>query len=287
MWLVRLQQILFGLMLMLLGAVGFAAGVWTAKSSVRPARSLSLPSVPHEEAQRARKLLEEALTARFDGDNRKALQLLDDAGRADPSLLGLEYQRGLTFLFDGDFSAAEESAKTSLSRKEALADSYALLVMIAAGRAAAGQASDPAQVAEWAEKARQADPLAPFIHYARGEYARAIGQPAEAVGHFHKALERVSPADSYQMATIKTGLSDLRTSPSDGPKIAVLPSGESLPPPEQLVFAAGQALLDGDRTGADALLKRARDAMKPETFSAVSQDSFFQDFLTGDSILPP
>lgn len=287
MWLQTLQRILFGIAVLLLCGVGFFAGGLVAKSQVGGMRPLELPVTSPEDVKRARALAEEALAARFDGDNPRALQLFGDASLADPSFAGMEYQRGLTLLFSGDFAGAEEAAGVSLSRKEAVADSHALLVMCAARRAAAGETTDPAKVADWAEKAKLADPIAPFIHYALGEYARATGHPAEAVEHYRKALDRVSSSDSYLVAGVKAGLSGIRLQQSTGAKF-VMPKekGDSVPP-EDLFFAAAQALLDGDKVVAVTCLERARNVVSPEVFSALMKDSFFQDFLPEGSLQDP
>ena len=287
MWLQTLRRILFVLTVLLLCGVAFFAGRLVAKSQARDMRPLELPGTPAEDVKRARGLAEEALAARFDGDNPKALQLFGEAAIADPSLAGIEYQRGLTMLFDGDPAGAEGAAEASLSRREAVADSYALLVMCAAARANAGETPDPAKVADWAEKAVQADPIAPFIRYAQGEYARATGHPAEAVEHYRKALDRVSPSDSYLVAAVKAGLSGMRLQQGAGAKF-VMPEKNGDPvPPEHLFFAAAQALLDGDKVVAVTYLEQARKVVPPEVFSALLKDSFFQDFLPEGSLPDP
>lgn len=287
MWLRKLRRILFSLALLFLCIVGFAAGWWVSKSNQQTLRPLELPSIPAEEAKRARALVEEALTARFEGRNGKAVELLDEAALADPSLTGLDFQRGLAFFFDGNFDSAEAAAKVSLAKNDGAAGAYALLVMCAAGRAARGETTDPRQVEEWARSARAKDPLAPFVHYAMGEYARAVGQPREAVEHYRRALERVSAADSYLVATVKAGLSGLRLGQDSDPK-PVMPSiADENVPPEWLFFAAGQALLDGDPETARVFLERARKVVRPEIFSALLKDSFFQDFLPEGMLTDP
>lgn len=287
MWLKTLRRILFGLAVLFLCGVGFLVGGLVAKSQVRDMRPLELPVTPLEDVRRARSLAEEAFAARFDGNNSKAQQLFSDAALADPSFAGLEYQRGLALLFAGDFVGAEEAAGASLSRNEAVADSYALLVMCAAGQAGAGKTTDQVKVADWAEKAMQEDPIAPFIHYALGEYARATGHPTEAVEHYRRALDRVSPSDSYLVAGVKAGLSGMRLQQNTGAKFVMSEGSGRFAPPEHLFFAAAQALLDGDQAVAAVFLERARKVVPPEIFSAFLKDSFFQDFLPEGSLQDP
>lgn len=281
MWLTVLRRILFSLALLFLCGAAFFLGALVARSTGRDTRPLELPARPPEELRRARDSVEKALAARFEGDNEKALRLFDEAAAADASLRGLEYQRGLTQFFAGRFGEAEGSARSSLKAGEQTANAYALLVMCAAGRARAGEKTDPREIAEWAEAARSADPLGPFVYYARGEYARATGRPGEAVEDYRRALERVSAADSFLVATVKAGLSALRLREDSGPK-PVMPSiDDENVPPEWLFFAAGEALLVGDRPAAQAFLGRAQKVVRPEIFSALLKDSFFQDYLPG------
>lgn len=279
MWLTVLRRILFSLALLMLCAVSFLTGVFVARSNAPDPRPLELPATPPEQARRARELVEQALAARFAGKHGEALRLFDEASAADPSMPGLDYQRGLTQFFAGRTAEAEASARVSLEAKEQTANAYALLVLCAAARAAAGETTDPRQVEEWAQSARAKDPLSPFVHYAMGEYTRAIGQPAAAVEHYRKALERVSRADSFLVATVKAGLSGLRLGKETEPEgIADAVTAENVPP-ESLFFAAGKALMEGDRTKAEAFLGRAREVVQPDIFSALLKDSFFQDYL--------
>ena len=287
MWLTVLQRILLSLALVLLAGVAFGIGAFVARSNQRDARPLELPTTGAEQARQARVLAEEALAARFAGDNEKALGLFDQASAADPQFRGLHLQRGLTQFFAGRFSGAEAAARASLAAKEELADAYALLVLCAASRAAAGEATDKAQIDEWTEKSRGIDPLSSFIHYARGEYARASGEPREAVEYYRKALERVPPTDCFLVSTIKAGLSGLRLRQATDPK-PVMPSlDDANVPPEWLFFAAAQALLDGDMPTARAWLLRAKTVVRPEIFSALLKDSFFQDYLPDANFSDP
>lgn len=287
MWLKVLRRILFSLAMLLLCVAGYVAGVLWANYRARDVRPLELPTTPPEEVRRACDLVEKALAARFEGDNAKAIKLFNEAAAADTSLKGLDYQRGLCFLRSGDFASAEAAAKTSLAKSEEMANAYALLVMCAAGRSSAGEETDARQVAEWARDSRAKDPLGPFVHYAMGEYNRAVGRPRDAVENYRKALERVSGADSFLVATVKAGLSGLRLSQDSDVK-PVMPSINDVNvPPEWLFFAAAQALLDGDEATAKAFLERARQVVRPEIFSALLKDSFFQDFLPEDKFSIP
>jgi len=287
MWLGILRTVLYSLAAIMVCAVAFVAGAVVARQTAKPPRPLELPVTPTEQVKRAKELIEEALAARFEGDNAKAIRLFEEAAALDNSLKGLDYQRGLSLLFSGDFPNAEVAANASLAKKEEVANAHALLVMCAAGRARAGETPDPKQVEEWFREARAKDPLASFVHYAMGEYNRAVGQPRAAVENYRKALERVSAADSFLVATVKAGLSKLRLRQASDPK-PVMPSiTDPVVPPEEHFFAAAQALLDGDPATAQAFLDRAEKVVRPEIFSALLNDSFFQDFLPKDTTTNP
>lgn len=287
MWLTVLRRILFALALLLLCGVFFFTGALVARSNAPDTRPLELPTIPPEQARRALELAEEALTARFAGDHEKALRLFGEAASADPSLQGLDYQIGLTQFFAGRIVEAEAAAQAALAAKQQTANAYALLVLCAASRARAGETTDPVGVEEWARQAHTKDPLAPFVHYAMGEYTRAIGQPRAAVEHYRKALERVSAADSLLVSSVKAGLADLRVRQTSGKEYVAPEKDLRMLPPEELFFGAARSLLDGDEEKAKVFLERAREVLRPEVFSALLKDSFFQDFLPEDTFTNP
>ena len=279
MWLTVLQRVLYAMALLFVCAAAFVAGVFVARINAPDTRPLELPETPPAQVRQAKQWIEDALAARFEGNNKEALELFNRAAAADPSLKSLDYQRGLTFLFDGDFASAENAANAALGKKEDEANAYALLVMCAAARAAAGEKTDSAKVEEWTAQSRAKDPLGPFVHYAMGEYLRTVGKPREAVEYYRKALERVSGADSFLVATVKAGLSGIRLGQNTGSKGFMPSINDENIPPEWLFFAAGDALLRGDKPTAQAFLERAKKVVQPEIFAALLKDSFFQDFL--------
>ncbi len=279
MWLTILQRILFSLAVLLLCGLAFLGGTLVARSNRPDARPLELPSAATRQDNRVKELIEDALAARFAGNHREALKLFDAASAEDPAFEGLDYQRGLTFLFDGDIAAAEEAANVSLGKKEEEANAYALLVMCAAAHAASGETTDSEKVGRWAVNSRAKDPLGPFVHYAMGEYSRAVGQPLAAVDHYRRALERVSATDSYLVATVKAGLSGIRLGQDVDASDFISDSDQRNLPPEQLFFAAAHALRRGDNAEAEAFLARAQKVVQKETFDTLLKDSFFQDYF--------
>jgi len=287
MWLDVLRNVLYALAALTLCAVAFAAGIFTARHTVRPPAPTETLQTPPEQREEARQQVEDALAARFTGDNAKAIGLFDQAAATDPSFKGLDFQKGVSFLQMGDFAKAEAAANASLEKGEETANANALLIMCATGRIRAGEKVDSARVEEWARQARTKDPLAPFVHYAMGEYSRAIGQPRDAVDHYRKALERVSAADSLLVSTVKAGLAGIRLEQNTGGEVIAAEVDLSSLPPEELFFGAARSLLAGDTERAKVLLERAREVLRPEVFSALIRDSFFQDFLPEGIVSDP
>jgi tetratricopeptide (TPR) repeat protein len=286
MWIETLRKLLLALAGLFLAGLAFMAGVYASqKTAPRP--------MPAADAQKgaqqvrvARERVEEALAARFAGDQRKALDLFASAAEADSSLQGLDYQRGLSLLELGETAAAAEAAQRSLSRGEEEANAYALLVLCEAARASTGRpAASPEEVLALADKGRTADPLNPAPYYALAEFFRAVGQPALALGNYQKALERVSKSDSIMVATVKAGLSGIRLQQGVGPDVVVPSLQDKVTPPEWLFFAAADALLKGDKATAQAFLERARGVLPPDLFKALLDDSFFQDYMP-DGMVP-
>jgi len=288
MWIETLRKLLLALAVLFLAGLAFVAGVYTSqKTAPRP--------MPAADAQKgaqqvrvARERVEEALAARFAGDQRKALDLFASAAEADSSLKGLDYQRGLSLLELGETAAAAEAAQRSLSRGEEEANAYALLVLCEAARASTGRpAASPEEVLALADKGRTADPLNPAPYYALAEFFRAVGQPALALGNYQKALERVSKSDSIMVATVKAGLSGIRLQQGVGPDVVVPSLQDKVIPPEWLFFAAADALLKGDKATAQAFLERARGVLPPDLFKALLDDSFFQDYMPDGMVTDP
>jgi len=82
-------------------------------------------------------------------------------------------------------------------------------------------------------------------------------------------------------------LSKIRLRQNHDPK-GLMPSlDDPSIPPEELFFAAAQALLKDDRIAAQAFLDRAEKVVRPEIFSALLKDSFFQDYLPKDTTTDP
>jgi len=286
MWIETLRKLLLAFAVLFLAGLAFVAGVFTSQKTAPRPMPAPDPQKGAQQVRVARDRVEEALAARFAGDQRKALDLFASAAEADSSLKGLDYQRGLSLLGLGETAAAAEAAQRSLSRGEEEANAYALLVLCEASRASTGRpAASQEEVLALADKGRAADPLNPAPYYALAEFFRAVGQPALALGNYQKALERVSKSDSIIVATVKAGLSGIRLQQGVGPDVVVPSLQDKVIPPEWLFFAAADALLKGDKATAQAFLERARGVLPPDLFKALLDDSFFQDYMP-DGMMP-
>jgi tetratricopeptide (TPR) repeat protein len=284
-----LRMTLYGLLVLLLAAGAFFAGRWLATPKAAPAVALPAAVVVPEKRDAAKNFVEAALAARFRGDVRGALELLEAARNEDAALPGLDYQFGLTYLELQDYDAAEAAARRSVERGEELANAYALSGWVALKKARRTQSLEGAGDAVMGSVAssRAADPLSPAPFYVLAEYYRSVGRPGSAVEAYQRALERVSKIDSMMMATVKAGLSGLRLHHTPGQPALEPAKFQGAVPPEQYFFAAADALLRGDRETAITYLSKVRVRIPGPLFEALLKDSFFQDYLGSATIPDP
>lgn len=289
MWLGVLRAVLFGMLAVLLVAAAFVVGAAAGRKSAASRFVPGPVEVSAENRELARGFAEAALAARFAGREREALGYFDEARRHDPGLRGLDYQRGLTLLGLGEFDEAEAAARRSLDNGEETGNAHALLalVLLERARAKGAVAESGAAIQAEVEKARLADPLNPMPFYALAEYLRAAGQPDAAVDAYQRALERVSKSDSILISTVKAGLAGMRLNFSPSSPRYKPQEVNGTAPPEQLYFAAADALLRGDQETATGYLERVRSQVPSEVFRALLQDSFFQDYLAGAMVSDP
>lgn len=284
----KLTIILAAVVTLIAAAVLFVGGTWAGKKAVAKSAPVVVDTVAPEDLEKAKAFVEAALSSRFEGRHREALQFLEEARRLDAGLRGLDYQLGLTHFDLGDSMAAEALCRRSLSRDEEAGNAHALLALIALESARAAGAPDSAEqaVLEGFQSSREADPLNPAPHYVLAEFYRATGRPDLALESYRRALERASPSDSILVATIKAGLSGLRlnhsaSSPAFEPQVV---DGET--PPEQLFFGAADAALRGDKDKAAGYLEKAKQRVPGPVFDALLKDPLFEDYLAPGTVSP-
>jgi tetratricopeptide (TPR) repeat protein len=281
MWLDVLRAVLYGLVVLTLAGIAFVGGVFTAKKMEKLPPVKTVVEVPTEDSEAARKFVEAALASRFAGNHAEALRYLGDARLLNPTMRGLEYQFGLTYLDLDDYEQAETSARRSVEREEETSNAQALrgLILLEKSRAAGPVGAAGPEILARLQESRETDPLNPMPLYVMGEFYRADGKPELAVDAYRRALERVSKTDSFLVTTVKAGLAGLRLNYRDGDPPLKLHEINGVLPPEQLFFGAADALLRGDNGGAAGYLREARTRLPEEVFQALLQDSFFQDYL--------
>ncbi len=263
----------------------FLLGRYQAKLAREPA-ALFVSSVSPERQQLARDLAEAAFSAGFAGEWDRAIELFKQARETDPDLRGIDLQLARCEYERGDYAAAEVFAQRSLDREESECSSHLLLARAALAKAQQAGSLNLAlePVMARLEMARRADPTnpEPFFHLA--EVHRLKGQPAEALLAYQRAVERLPGTDNLFIATVKAGLSGLRLHAGDEAR-PVLTVPESGPvPPEQLYFAAADALLRNKVEEGEALLQRVRPHVPAGTFQALLKDSFFLDYLPAEAM---
>ena len=281
-----LRRFLFVTVCLIPVAALFAAGAWLGAQLTKKPEPLVTEEPANLAKPVARGFLEAALASRFAGHHREALERLEEARRANPSQPGLEYQFALTHLDLREYDAAEACARQSLRRGEEQSNAHALLAMIALAKAKAGGSPELARdaVLKNVQAGRVADPLNPAPHYALAEFYRATGRPDLAMEPYQRALERVSKADSILVSTVKAGLSGLRVSHKPSAPPLQPESADGVAPPEQLIFAAADALLRGDKDRASRYLTQARERIPGPLYEALLKDPFFQDYLAPGTV---
>lgn len=289
MWLDVLRAVLYGLVVLVLAGVAFLGGVFTAKKTEQPPRLNIVVEVPAADREAARGFVEAALAARFAGRHGEALRYLEEARLRNPTLRGLAYQFGLTYLDVDDYEQAESSARRSVERDEETSNAQALrgLILLEMSRAAGTLGAEGPEILARLGESRATDPLNPMPLYLLGEFYRADGRPELAVDAYRRALERVSKTDSFLVTTVKAGLTGLRLNYRKGDPPLKLHDINGVLPPEQLFFGAADALLRGDNEAAETYLREVRTRLPEEVFQALLQDSFFQDYLTSDILADP
>jgi tetratricopeptide (TPR) repeat protein len=282
MWLDVLRAVLYGLVVLTLAGIAFVGGVFTAKKMEKLPPVKTVVEVPTEDREAARKFVEAALASRFAGNHAEALRYLVEARLLNPTMRGLEYQFGLTYLDLDDYEQAETSARRSVEREEETSNAQALrgLILLEKSRVAGPVGAAGPEILARLQESRETDPLNPMPLYVMGEFYRADGKPELAVDAYRRALERVSKTDSFLVTTVKAGLAGLRLNYRDGDPPLKLHEINGVLPPEQLFSGAADALLRGDSGGAAGYLREARTRLPEEVFQALLQDSFFQDYLT-------
>ncbi|MBU3664776.1 MAG: hypothetical protein FGM15_02690 [Chthoniobacterales bacterium] len=261
----------------------FLAGLVAAKLSSPRSEAAHAPQVPSAQRQKALEHVEAALSARFTGRHLEALDQFRKAASLDPSLRGLQCETGLTQMHLGDFDAAEASARRSIELGEEKSNAFALLGLIALERSrGSGQPSAAREaVMQNVQASRAADPLNSMPLYVLGEFHRAVGEEEPAVEAYRMALDRVSESDSILVSTVKAGLTGMQLDYKPGSPPYKIQQINGIQRPEELFFAAADALLRGDKAAAAAFLSEAHEKLPEPLFKALLQDPIFQDYAIG------
>jgi hypothetical protein len=138
MWLDVLRAVLYGLVVLVLAGIAFVGGVFTAKKTEQPPLLKIVVEVPAADREAARGFVEAALASRFAGSHGEVLRYLEEARLRNPTMRGLAYQFGLTYLDLDDYEQAETSARRSVERDEETSNAQALrgLILLEKSRAA-------------------------------------------------------------------------------------------------------------------------------------------------------
>lgn len=289
MGLVALRNTIFAVLALMVAAVMFAAGVFTGRLTEKTKEPPPVIEVPISQQERARAFFEAALASRFAGRHTEALGHLEEARQLFPLMRGLDYQFALTYVDLGEYDDALLAAQRSIEKKEEVGNAHSLIALATIEKARQQGSLEMVEdvVVTRLDDARAADPLNSMPYYVLAEFHRMRGRPEAAIFAYQRALERVSKTDSVLFSTVKAGLAGLRLHHGpDSPPYKVIEINGVIPP-EQLFFGAADCLLRGDQQQAAVYLREARSRLPEETFNALLQDSFFQDYLPAGILNDP
>ena len=289
MGLVALRNMIFAALALMVAAVMFAAGVFTGRLTERTKEPPPVIEVPLSQQERARAFVEAALASRYAGRHTEGLGHLEEAGRLFPLMRGLDYQFALTYVDLGEYDDALLAAQRSIEKKEEVGNAHSLIALATIEKARQQGSLELVEdvVVTRLDDARAADPLNSMPYYVLAEFHRMRGRPEAAIFAYQRALERVSKTDSVLFSTVKAGLAGLRLHHGpDSPPYKVIEVNGVIPP-EQLFFGAADCLLRGDQQQAAVYLREAKSRLPEETFNALLQDSFFQDYLPAGILNDP
>jgi tetratricopeptide (TPR) repeat protein len=281
MWLVALRYAVLTVLALIVAGVMFVAGVYTGRLTEKTKEPPPVIEVPLSQQERARAFLEVALASRFAGRHSEALTNLEEARRLYPLMRGLDYQYAMTYLDLDEYDDAVLAAQRSIEKKEETGNAHALIALATIEKARRQGSLELVEDVVMArlDDARAADPLNSMPYYVLAEFHRMMGRPEPALIAYQRALERVSKTDSVLFSTVKAGLAGLRLHYGpESPRYKVVEINGVIPP-EQLFFGAADCLLRGDQEQAAVYLREAKSRLPEETFNALLQDSFFQDYL--------
>lgn len=223
-------------------------------------------------------LLNAALAKLRAGNSADAIKMLSDLKQQGGNLPSISYLLALAALQDGDARLAMTEAEKSISLKERVSDSLALLAVLETQKAndrTQVAMVDPRRRAEaLLREAMAVDPANPYPHFELATLLRYQGNRQEALKEIEAAKARLNPMDSHLVMDITSRLLRLESlAAADLP-----PQEPSTNDPRELLPAAYAAMKRGDFDHAADLLRKTQTVMDRELFAYLINDPAMRRF---------
>jgi len=222
--------------------------------------------------------LDSALVALRAGNAADAIKLLSGLKNQDGYHPSISYLLALAALQDGNTRLATTEAEKSISLKERVSDSLALLAVLETQKAndrTQVAMVDPRRRAEaLLREAMAVDPANPYPHFELATLLRYQGNRQEALKEIEAAKARLNPMDSHLVMDITSRLLRLESlAAADLP-----PQEPSTTDPRELLPAAYAAMKRGDFDQAADLLRKTQTVMDRELFAYLINDPAMRRF---------
>jgi tetratricopeptide (TPR) repeat protein len=265
------------LMLIAVVATGYA-GYRLGQASERAAEHAAAQRIPALVSEEQMLALNRALQMLRSGNPSEAITILSDLKSQSGSHPSVAYLLALAGLQSGDRQLASTAANESISLKERVSDSLALLAVVETQKASDRTQMamvDPRRRAEsFLREAMAVDPANPYPHFELATLLRYQGNRQEALQEIEAAKARLNPMDSHLVMDITSRLLRLESLAA----VDLPPQQTSTNDPRELLPAAYAAMKRGDFDQAADLLRKTQALMDRELFIYLINDPAMRRF---------
>ncbi len=256
------------------GYVGYRLGQ-AAGRAAEHAAAVRIPAMVSEVQMAA---LNRSVQSLRNGNPAEAITILSDLKSQSGHHPSVAYLLALAGLQSGDSQLATTAAQESISLKERVSDSLALLAVVEtqkAGDRTQVAMVDPRRRAEaLLREAIAVDPANPYPHFELATLLRYQGNRQEALQEIEAAKARLNPMDSHLVMDITSRLLRLESlAAADLP-----PQQTSTNDPRELLPAAYAAMKRGDFDQAADLLRKTKPLIDRELFIYLINDPAMRRF---------
>lgn len=181
---------------------------WQRVRSERPAPGQVRPETASEAQQgEARRLLDEAVRARYEERGQGAMNALTAARRADPNVPGLDVLAGEIALEAQDHDTLRAATREALRRDDGQASAKLLSALeTCMGRRDSGVERAGSLARQILTEAAESEPSNTAVYFFHGELSSLLGDSSAAQKNLLSALRRQTPWKSSALLRVKTQL---------------------------------------------------------------------------------